>query len=163
MIPILLNDNPVHRPLFLPEADRYALVGDLGGKFQIQDRTVHLSSLPWRGALALAPGHVQLVIHGVAYCQIDSPELGGTIYCDQLQRDISKEKVVRDSSYTKLLGEIEFVRHQLYQDLALGLADVEDSSHDEYLVEFMALFLTKRLNSEAEKQIWTQKKSADYG
>ena len=155
LIPIVLNGNPVERPLLLPEASIYATVGDLGHKSPKFKRNLVCQDVPWKGALALTPGRIQIVIRGVAYCQLDESGLSGTIYHDHLNRDVSRERVVRDVEYQSLLEQLEDIRVRLYEALALELPTVTNKSYDHHRTELVYLFLVNKLSYKAQQAVWS--------
>jgi hypothetical protein len=153
LIPIIYNDERSDRPLFLPPG-ALAQVGDLGDK-KLEFKTnfqLHLEG--WRGVLALGAGAVQIVIHGVAYCQIEDLGLAGTVYHDGLERDLSREKVVRDQTYDQLVADLEKVRVDLCNRLVGILDQVSWPLIQQQLPDLVYLFLTRGLLTDNRQALW---------
>ena len=154
LVPITYNGERSDRPLFLPPLTVLARVGELGDKRLEFLPDCALSGYCWRGVLALGPGVVQIVIHGVAYCQIEDLGLAGTVYHDSLERDLSREKIVRDRLYDQLLTELEEAKLELFNRLVGKLSQVEWTSLSQQLPDLVFLFLTRGLNSENRQLLW---------
>ena len=154
LIPLTYNGERCDRPLFLPTLGVLAQVGELGEKRLEFTPDCRLPERGWRGVLALGPGAVQIVIHGVAYCQVESLGLVGTIYHDRLERDLSRERVVRDRLYDELLADLEEVRVELSNRLVPKLVNLDWSLVEAQLPNLVHLFLTRRLSGENRKLLW---------
>lgn len=154
LIPLSYNGERSDRPLFLPELSVLATVGQLKDKKLEFPVDTHLDGYSWRGVLALGPGVIQIVIHGVAYCQIESLGLAGTIYHDGLERDISREKVVRDARYDSLVSELEGVRIALASVLVGKMKSVPWRLLVDQLPDLVFLFLTRKLDAEKRQAMW---------
>ncbi len=152
--PIRYQTESITRQLMLPDAPARVQIGPLPeGLLGFKPDRI-MGGLPWRGALALRSGSVQLVVHGVSYCRIDSTGLTGVIYGDHLKRDVSRERVVQNPTYRALLDELEEVRYQLYETLAHKLDELEKDELNETLGELILSFLNQRLSHRAQKTVW---------
>ena len=154
LIPLSYNGERSDRPLFLPALSVLATVGELGDKKLEFPADTQLEGYAWRGVLALGPGAIQIVIHGVAYCQIESLGLAGTIYHDGLERDLSREKVVRDAAYDSLISELEGVKIALSGVLVDKLSSVPWPLVVEQLPDLVYLFLARKLEAEKRQALW---------
>lgn len=153
LLPIFYNGERVDRPLFLPSG----LTANIGGlsthKLSLEPDT-YLSLNPWKGALALGGGAVQIVIHGVAYCQIESLGLVGTVYHDGLERDLSRERVVRNATYQQLIEALEAVKIELYNTLAAKAQQKPQEFVKAHLPQLVYHFLAGDLSSENRQALW---------
>ncbi len=149
-VPIFLDGQPVHRQQVLPRAGCYAAVGGLESP---GPKMTEFPEYPWKAILALVPGPVHLVVFGVDYGQVDGTGFSGTVYCDHLQRDLSREQLVKNHLFDELLEQLEAVRVRLLQQLALELPDQGDEC-DALLGDLVELFLTGRLSDEAQQGVW---------
>lgn len=150
LTPIILNKERINRPVFLPEAIAYATIGEFSEHLPSQHGIV-IGDYPWRGHLALLPGRVQLVVHGVAYGQIEDCGLEGILYDDRLRLDISRENVVADAAYERLLEELDAVRAAMARSLLPRLKELSADDVIAHLGGFMDLALDCQLD-EMESQ-----------
>jgi hypothetical protein len=155
LIPISYNGERCDRPLFLPEAGVQAVVGELSPKeLGFKPDCTLSADYPFRGALALGDGAIQIVIHDVAYCQIDDLGLVGTIYHDQLERDISREKVVRDHRYDELTRQLERAYRELINHLVANLDRLDAGGLRRWLPELVYQFLSAQLLTSNRQRLW---------
>ena len=112
-IPISLNGALVNRPIFLSEALCSAQIGDVENVRETASRKLRLEGSNWSGALALNTRKLTLVIFGVSYPGPDDLDVSGVVFCDHLVRDISREKVVQDTRYQRLLTELQECKSQM--------------------------------------------------
>lgn len=154
LITLTYNGESIDRPLFLPALSVLATVGELGEKRLEFKPDAQLSGYGWRAALALGPGPIQIVLQGVAYCQIENLGLVGTVYHDGLERDISREKIVRDKTYEALLRELETVRVELSTTLVAKMDSVEWPLLAAQLPELVYLFLSRKLDGQSRQALW---------
>lgn len=120
-VPISVNGTALNRDLFLPVSVVYAAVGDPGPYCRVRV-DLRLEARGWSGILGLRPGRVQLVVHGVAYGQIEDLGLTGVVFHGGLTRDVSRENLVCDSVYDELLEQLEDRRREM---LIWSVTDLE--------------------------------------
>ena len=154
LIPISYKGQPLHRPYFSPRAQLHGVLGSLPDSFPRPSPNLEISQSQWSGVLSLTPGKVQVVIHGVAYCQIGSTGLAGLVYHNGLRRDLSREKIVRDEAFANFLSKLNQIKDHLFEQLALQLNEIQDGSHDHHMAELVIRFLTSQVSRQARKSIW---------
>ncbi len=120
-VPISVNGISLNRDLFLPVSVVYAAVNDPGPYCRVRI-DLKLESEGWRGVLGLRPGKIQLVVHGIAYGQIEDSGLTGIVFHGGLNRDVSRENMVCDAAFDKLLAELEARRREM---LLWSVTDLE--------------------------------------
>lgn len=154
LLPITTNGQAVDRPLVLPVSLAGAIVGDIPHNRLAFPTDHRIDSRRWKGALALGDGAVTLVVHQIAYCQVDSLGVEGTVYWDSLQRDVSREKIVQNEVYQQLLDELQVVRCRLFEVLAGKLDNLRFIEVEKYLPDLVRLYLTKRISRQARTALW---------
>lgn len=107
-IPISINKVMVSRQLNLPTALLAAQVGKLRGVRFHSQRVLKLPKKRWRGALVLQSGELHLVVNAVAYPPLAHPSLSGTVWV-QLNRDLSRQRIVEDGLFSQLSAELDQV------------------------------------------------------
>ncbi len=113
-IPITVNNNLVNRPIHLPRAPVAAKVGKvLGVKFH-SPILLECSREDWTGAVALTDGPLHFVINGVAYPPEVELPLCGAVWV-RLNRDMSRQRIVQDREYKKLLKALEDLSKEMEQ------------------------------------------------
>lgn len=156
LLPLHLQGQPVARSLVLPSSPATAVFGVLPEVHLAKPCHARLPSPGlWRGVLALGKEPIQLVVHGVAYCQIEALGVSGTVYCDELLRDASKEKIVGNETYTQLVKQLEQSRYRLFEVLVDRLELYQASHLQDDGAELLAAFLLGRLSSESRGKVWT--------
>lgn len=88
---------------------------------QLLDRT----ATNWLGWVSLQEGPLHFVIHGVTYTADESLGLAGVVYCSELERDLSREKVVKNQTYRALLEELDELRVEMVRNLRVYQVKVE--------------------------------------
>lgn len=112
-VPVMVGNKKLNRPIRLPHAP-IALVRGEQTDVKLESPTIISDQAGrWTGALALRPGVVSLVVHGVMFEGPSNLRLDGVIYADKLRLDISRERVVKDRAYKGLLRQLKRVRTEM--------------------------------------------------
>ena len=158
LVPVELRGQRVDRPLFLPDSAVGIRIGGAVGGIPSPDLNLELENV--RGVLCLARGKVQIIIRGVAYCEMEETGYSGFLHCSGLQRDATREKVVRNAAYHALEQRLAELKADALELLALKLPDLKFEVVDPYLHELSALQLHEELSPEAGQnlQAWMEEK-----
>lgn len=131
LVDLYLNGEPLVSGMRAPRAPVACLVEPErleGGKDRLAIRTrgepgeraaqlLRSRAPDWFGLLSLAEGELSLIIHGVTYQVPQSFGVSGVVYCDRLERDLSREKIVENSTLEQLAREIDDVRLLMVEKL----------------------------------------------
>ena len=158
LVPVEVRGQRVDRPLFLPESAVTIRIGS--GVDALSSPDLALESDNVRAAICLAPGKVQLIIRGVAYCELEGTGYSGFLYCSGLQRDATREKVVRNAAYHALEQKLAELKDDALELLALKLPDPKFELVDPFLHQLSALLLQEELSPEASRKLrgWMEEK-----
>jgi hypothetical protein len=112
-VEIKINGQLINRP-FLFQTPLVATVGTAKVAGLGESEVVRLPPLIWSGVLNLVKqGTVQLVVRGVTCQEISTLGMAGTVWCDHLRLDLSREQIVRSKEYEALLDELSWVKKDL--------------------------------------------------
>ena len=158
LVPVEVRGQRVDRPLFLPESAVAIRIGSGVDTQSAPDLALECGDV--RGAICLAPGKVQLIIRGVAYCEMEGTGYSGFLHCSGLQRDATREKVVKNAAYHSLQQRLAEVKDDALEALALKLPDPKFELVDPYLHQLSALLLQEELSPEASGKLrnWMEEK-----
>lgn len=131
LVDLYLNGEPLVSGMRAPEAPIACLVEPQrwegkGKRLSIRtrgdpaQRTAQLlrhRAPDWFGLLSLAKGELSLVIHGVTYQSPVPVGLSGVVYFDRLERDLSRERVVENATFERLIEELDEVRLLMVEQL----------------------------------------------
>lgn len=123
LVPIKINGELVNRGIFLPHSPVAAVVGEPGEVHSQSEAVLRYGQANWSGAVAIAPGELKWVVSGLTYPGPSSLGLSGVIFCDDLRRDISRERVAQDEAYRTLLSSLEELKAAMVVE---GLKDWAD-------------------------------------
>lgn len=138
LVDIAINSVPVKEGIRVPEApiaifvkpeshrsDHFTL-HTWGDPREKAGQLLEKTATNWFGWVSLQRGDLHFVIHGITYTVTDgSMGLSGVIYCDGLQRDITRESVVKNAFYTELFDQLDDFRLEMVQKLRLDDVKVE--------------------------------------
>lgn len=155
LVPITLDGQMVNRALVLPDSVASAVIGEMPENRVGSPFHVTWEGRDWRGVLALSSSPVQLVVNGISYCQIESLGVGGVVYCDNLIRDASREKIVQNAAYNSLVQDLQEHRWRLFELLAERIESLTLDQARPYLPPLLSAFLAGRLPADARRQIWS--------
>lgn len=148
--PITIDDQPVHRPIFLTSRSPYAHLGPSTVPVEGGGLRLELTPPGWRGVLALGPGALRLVVRGVQVGSLQRVALHGVLYHDQLRLDLSRENLVLDALYEELLEELERCHLELVERALVRHPELSDPVLASFLPEALRYAIRGQLHPEAQ-------------
>lgn len=152
-IPILIGDETLNRPAFFA---KQSVVGKIG-EFDMQVAGgCHVWPLPardWTGLLAPGSGSVILVVCGVNLGQVLDCGLQGVVHHDGLARDLTREGLLQDERYERLLKELEEVRLTLLEQSMQHIQTLPPVTVAELLGSAAAAFFQEQLSRPAGEKL----------
>lgn len=123
-VPIRVNSECITRPLVLPDAPLAARVGEVGG-IENCGEFESFESDGWLGALAYRGGKISVVVNGVTYANLESPDFSGVVHHQGLTLNLTRENLVADGVFDVFSQSLDNLRLQLLFRCAKRLADFE--------------------------------------
>jgi hypothetical protein len=131
-VPIVVDGETMNDRVVTLDSDLCATVGNCDD-YDV-DPDVVKSGYGWDGILTLERGSVELVRFGVTYSRLEGASLFGVVWHDGLKLDLSREGVLRDSTYERFLYELNGIRLDLlqsyFQDASLYSEVALEHLHD---------------------------------
>lgn len=139
LIPININNQVVNRPVQLGNALAVSIGGDIKASYQ-SPLTIELAQPEpdVRFALALGPGRLEAVVHGVSFALSTSFGVRGVVWHNELRTDISHTDLAQDATYDELC---RFVVH-FRSEALLKAARMIESLPAEYAQQLISQIST---------------------
>lgn len=122
-VPLVVDGERFDTRVDLPVAPVYAVVGNREDLAENLNEPIRVDSEVWSGCFSLIRGRLELVVDGVLWMDLPGSSMSGVIYHDKLSLDLSRKAIVRDHIYQALWSDLERVRNQMLEHLALRIHD----------------------------------------
>ena len=132
-IPILIGTQKVNQRPILPKALYHTVVGQLTEWPSVAEKALQIPSSSWRGAFALTPGEIRVIVRQVTICELPNLGMSGYLYHDTLQLDLSQRALVQDDSFEAMIRKLAKVKMRMLEELALNVNDI----YLEYTLPFL--------------------------